>query len=126
MTEPQERTGSLGFENTLWDAADLLRNNMDPAEYKHVVLGLLFLKYIEDAFDERREELRAAVADSESDYFVEEARRPEELDALLEDRDEYTAENVFWVPPSRLSRAFCPTLVLVLLSLTGAAVTTAV
>lgn len=40
------RTGSLGFEAKLWEAADLLRNNMDPAEYKHVVLGLLFLKYI--------------------------------------------------------------------------------
>jgi len=100
MSRSEEKTGSLGFEDKLWAAADLLRNNMDPAEYKHVVLGLLFLKYIEDAFDERREELRAAVADSESDYFVEEARRPEELDALLEDRDEYTAENVFWVPPS--------------------------
>ena len=64
----QERTGSLGFENKLWEAAALLRNNMDPAEYKHVVLGLLFLKYIEDAFDERREELRSAVADADSDY----------------------------------------------------------
>lgn len=61
-----ERTGSLGFESKLWEAADLLRNNMDPAEYKHVVLGLLFLKYLEDAFEERREELRAAVADPES------------------------------------------------------------
>lgn len=66
MTETQERTGSLGFESKLWEAADLLRNNMDPAEYKHVVLGLLFLKYIEDAFDERREQLRSAVADPNS------------------------------------------------------------
>ncbi|MCA9556100.1 MAG: SAM-dependent DNA methyltransferase, partial [Myxococcales bacterium] len=97
-TKDTERTGSLGFESKLWDAADLLRNNMDPAEYKHVVLGLLFLKYIEDAFEERREELRAAVADPDSDYFVEEDERPEELEAVLEDRDEYTAENVFWVP----------------------------
>ena len=54
----KEKTGSLGFEAKLWAAADLLRNNMDPAEYKHVVLGLLFLKYIEDAFEERREEPR--------------------------------------------------------------------
>ena len=59
MSRSEEKTGSLGFEDKLWAAADLLRNNMDPAEYKHVVLGLLFLKYIEDAFDERREELRA-------------------------------------------------------------------
>ena len=93
-----ERTGSLGFETKLWEAADLLRNNMDPAEYKHVVLGLLFLKYIEDAFEERRDELKAAVADPDSDYYVAEDERDEELEALLEDRDEYTAENVFWVP----------------------------
>jgi len=94
----QERTGSLGFETKLWDAADLLRNNMDPAEYKHVVLGLLFLKYIEDAFEERRDAITAAVADPDSDYYAEEDEREEELAALLEDRDEYTAENVFWVP----------------------------
>ncbi len=93
-----ERTGSLGFEDQLWRAADLLRNNMDPAEYKHVVLGLLFLKYIEDAFEERRDALRNAVVDPNSDYYVEEDERELELEALLEDRDEYTAENVFWVP----------------------------
>ena len=104
VTETQERTGSLGFENKLWEAADLLRNNMDPAEYKHVVLGLLFLKYIEDAFDERREALRTAVADPGSDYHVDEGAREAELEAILEDRDEYTAENVFWVPaPARWS-----------------------
>ena len=87
-----ERTGSLGFEDKLWNAADVLRNNMDPAEYKHVVLGLIFLKYISDAFEERREGLRAAVADPESEYYQD------DLDYLLEDRDEYAAENVFWVP----------------------------
>ena len=48
-----QRNASLGFETKLWAAADLLRSNMDPAEYKHVVLGLLFLKYISDAFGER-------------------------------------------------------------------------
>jgi type I restriction enzyme M protein len=93
------RTGSLGFEEKMWQAADLLRNNMDPAEYKHVVLGLLFLKYIGDAFEERRETLGTAVGNSDSDYYVDdEQERQEELEALLEDRDEYTAENVFWVP----------------------------
>jgi len=95
----KERTGSLGFENKLWEAADHLRNNMDPAEYKHVVLGLIFLKYIEDAFEAQRDALRAAVADSQSDYFVPAGPgREKELAGLLEDRDEFIAENVFWVP----------------------------
>ena len=99
MAQPTEPTGSLGFESTLWQAADLLRNNMDPAEYKHVVLGLLFLKYIEDAFSERRAALAAAVADPSSDYYIAApAARLDALEDLLEDRDEYTAENVFWVP----------------------------
>ena len=98
-TANNNRTGSLGFEEKLWHAADLLRNNMDPAEYKHVVLGLLFLKYIGDSFDERRQAIAAVVADPDHDYYVEdEGERTEELEALLEDRDEYTAENVFWVP----------------------------
>jgi len=84
----------------LWQAADLLRNNVDPAEYKHVVLGLLFLKYIEDAFEERREAIRAALGDPANEDYVEDPKqRAAELELLLEDRDEYTAENVFWVPP---------------------------
>jgi type I restriction enzyme M protein len=78
---PDDKNASLGFEDKLWLAADVLRNNMDPAEYKHVVLGLIFLKYISDAFEERRAALTAA---GDAD--------------LVEDRDEYTAENVFWVP----------------------------
>jgi len=71
---------NLGFEEKLWAAADKLRGHMDAAEYKHVVLGLVFLKYISDAFAERYDELKA---DKHADP---------------EDRDEYTAENVFWVP----------------------------
>lgn len=50
-------TATLGFEQTLWQAADKLRNNMDAAEYKHVVLGLIFLKYISDAFDDKHKAL---------------------------------------------------------------------
>jgi type I restriction enzyme M protein len=73
---------NLGFEATLWLAADKLRNNMDAAEYKHVVLGLVFLKYISDAFEEKHQALVAAKS-SGSDP---------------EDRDEYQAENIFWVP----------------------------
>ena len=73
-------SGNLGFEQKLWQAADKMRNNMDAAEYKHVVLGLIFLKYISDAFKEVYEELKN---DPESD--------PEDI-------DEYKARNVFWVP----------------------------
>lgn len=72
---------NLGFEDKLWAAADKLRGTMDAAEYKHVVLGLIFLKYISDAFMEMHDRLAA------DDY------------AEPEDRDEYLAENVFWVPP---------------------------
>jgi type I restriction enzyme M protein len=71
---------NLGFEQTLWQAADKLRGNMDASDYKHVVLGLIFLKYISDAFEERHAALQS------------------EPHANPEDRDEYAAENVFWVP----------------------------
>jgi type I restriction-modification system DNA methylase subunit len=71
---------NLGFEAKLWLAADKLRGHMDAAEYKHVVLGLIFLKYISDAFQEHYEALKS------------------EPEANPEDRDEYTAKNVFWVP----------------------------
>jgi len=71
---------NLGFEQTLWQAADKLRGNMDASDYKHVVLGLIFLKYISDAFEERHATLKS------------------EPHANPEDRDEYAAENVFWVP----------------------------
>jgi len=72
--------GAIGFEDKLWEAADKMRNNMDPAEYKHVVLGLIFLKYISDAFEEKYSQLK-------SEDF-----------ANPEDPDEYLAENIFWVP----------------------------
>lgn len=73
---------NLGFEDKLWKAADKLRNNMDAAEYKHVVLGLIFLKYITDAFNELHKRLLAQSGQG----------------ADPEDPDEYRAENVFWVP----------------------------
>lgn len=85
----------LGFESKLWEAADKLRSNMDAAEYKHVVLGLIFLKYISDSFTEHFAHLKALVSEPQSEWFVE---RPEQRDAVLEDPDEYRAENVFWVP----------------------------
>lgn len=73
-------TTTIGFEEKLWQSADKLRSNMDAAEYKHVVLGLIFLKYVSDSFTEKYEELKAAGYGDE------------------EDRDEYLADNIFWVP----------------------------
>src|SRR6188474_3051271 len=81
-SKTNDPTANLGFEAKLWAAADALRNNMDAAEYKHVVLGLIFLKYISDAFDERHAALMGD-ADQGADP---------------EDPDEYRAANVFWVP----------------------------
>jgi type I restriction enzyme M protein len=75
-------TANLGFEAKLWAAADALRNNMDAAEYKHVVLGLIFLKYISDAFEAKHAEL--------------ESQRRQGADP--EDPDEYRAISIFWVP----------------------------
>ena len=73
---------NLGFERELWKAADALRNNMDAAEYKHVVLGLIFIKYISDAFEAKHAELAAQKAEG----------------ADPEDPDEYRAVSIFWVP----------------------------
>lgn len=87
-------------EAKLWSMADALRNNMDAAEYKHVVLGLIFLKYISDAFEARYEYLRAAVDDSNDEYFLRPdlPNRAEAIARLLEDQDEYKAVSIFWVP----------------------------
>ena len=73
-------TADVGFEKQIWNAADVLRGSMDAAEYKHVVLGLIFLKYISDRFEAKYQEL------VNEGYGME------------EDKDEYTAENIFYVP----------------------------
>lgn len=85
------------LQKTLWATADKLRSNMDAAEYKHVVLGLIFLKYISDAFVERREDLKVAFADPQNELYIGDASMYADL---LEDRDYYTMANVFWVPES--------------------------
>ena len=82
-TKAQSNGATVGFEEKLWAAADKMRGHMDPAEYKHVALGLIFLKYISDAFEERT---------------APGCSRHSRADADPEDRDEYIAENVFWVP----------------------------
>lgn len=73
---------NLGFETTLWAAADKMRGNLDAADYKNVVLGLIFLKYVSDAFEQKHAELTEKIAD----WYDP------------EDPDEYTSETIFWVP----------------------------
>ena len=80
---PRSTGATTGYEAELWSMADTLRGSMDAAEYKHVVLGLIFLKYISDAFEERHARLEGEQAQG----------------ADPEDPDEYRAENIFWVPP---------------------------
>ena len=77
----EKNTAGIGFEKQIWDAACVLRGNIDASEYKSVVLGLIFLKYISDRFEEKYQELLA------------------EGDGFEEDIDEYTYKNVFFVPP---------------------------
>jgi type I restriction enzyme M protein len=87
------------IQKMLWATADKLRANMDAAEYKHIVLGLIFLKYISDSFQQRRDELTARFANETDDYFIPDC----DADLLaeeLEDRDYYKEANVFWVPES--------------------------
>ncbi|WP_030235194.1 type I restriction-modification system subunit M [Streptomyces sp. NRRL S-455] len=78
------------IQDILWKAADKLRGSIDAAQYKEFVLGLIFLKYVSDAFDERRTEL--------AKELMEEGIAEDRLDDFLEDRDEYTGAHVFWVP----------------------------
>lgn len=82
MAKKTDNTAEIGFEEQIWKAADKLRGNIDASEYKNVVLGLIFLKYISDKFDQRYQEL------------------VEEGEGWEEERDEYTAEGVFFVPPA--------------------------
>ena len=94
------------LDKKLWTAADKLRSNLDAAVYKHAVLGLIFLKYVSDAFAERQEEIREQLRDPESDWFLD----PKDygnafsdeykaaIEAELEERDYYIEKNVFWVP----------------------------
>ena len=85
------------IKKTLWATADKLRANMDAAEYKHLVLGLMFLKFISDTFQAKRAELTGRFADPADDYYLAD-NTPELLAAELEDRDYYREANVFWVP----------------------------
>jgi len=84
------------FKAVLWASADKLRAQMDAAEYKHLVLGLIFLKYISDTFAAQQGKVLETVSNTESDFYL--GDDPADHQAALEDRDYYTQENVFWVP----------------------------
>ena len=100
--EEQQFLDSL--EKKLWTAADKLRSTLDAAQYKHAVLGLLFIKYVSDAFDIRRQELIEQLKDEEHEYYLNpgdyesDEEYEAEIEAELEIRDYYTEKNVFWVP----------------------------
>lgn len=106
-SKPADSTANLGFEAKLWLAADKLRNNMDAAEYKHVVLGLIFLKYISDSFEEHHGKL----AEGKGDYAGANPEDPDEPSGARQTAagspkgerggaNQYRAENIFWVPPA--------------------------
>ncbi|MBL8443592.1 MAG: type I restriction-modification system subunit M N-terminal domain-containing protein, partial [Zoogloeaceae bacterium] len=99
---PIEQQFFNDLEKKLWTAADKLRSSLDASVYKHVVLGLIFLKYVSDAFEERQNELRAQFQNPDDDYYMDPADYPEDyqadIAAELEMRDYYTEKNVFWVP----------------------------
>lgn len=103
---PIEQQFFNDLEKRLWTAADKLRSNLDAAVYKHVVLGLIFLKYVSDAFEERQRELRVQLTNPADEYFMDPEdygdlgsdEYQENLAAELEVRDYYTEKNVFWVP----------------------------
>ena len=94
------------LDEKLWSSADKLRQQLDAANYKHIVLGLIFLKYISDNFTHQQEKIQAELSDVENPlyldrtFFETEEEYQEALTAELENRDYYTADNVFWVPAS--------------------------
>lgn len=95
MAAKATKTAAASLEDALWESANRLRSSMDAAEYKHVVLGLIFLKYISDVFEQQRIKLDTLSRDESTEYFTptDAARQ-----SLLDDRDEYTGDGVFWVP----------------------------
>lgn len=92
------------LDNKLWTAADKLRSTLDAAQYKHAVLGLIFVKYVSDAFSLRQDEIKADLLNPEHEYYLDpqdysEEELAEEMAIELEQRDFYTEKNVFWLPP---------------------------
>lgn len=106
MTSNEEQEFLSGLEKKLWISANKLLPSLDASQYKHVMLGLIFLKYVSDAFDLRREELKVQLKDTEQDYYLDPEdfggedsdEYQQEINAELEIRDYYLETNTFWVP----------------------------
>lgn len=90
---PQSPTTMKELKDTLWKAADKLRGSLEASDYKDVILGLVFLKYVSDSFEERREQIRAEL-ETEGGFTAL------DIEESLEDKDEYSGAGVFWVPPN--------------------------
>ncbi|MEW8693039.1 MAG: class I SAM-dependent DNA methyltransferase [Candidatus Thiodiazotropha endolucinida] len=110
MTSNEEQQFLNELDKKLWTSADKLRSTLDAAQYKHTVLGLIFLKYVSDSFDIRRQELTVQFKKTDHEYYLDpedfggadSAEYQQEIDSELEQRDYYTEANVFWVPrPAR-------------------------
>lgn len=108
MTNNEEQNFLNSLEKKLWTSANKLLPSLDASQYKHVMLGLIFVKYVSDAFDLRRDELKAQLQDSNQDYYLDPAdfggaesdEYSEEINTELEVRDYYLETNTFWVPQS--------------------------
>lgn len=106
MINAEEQQFLNDLEKKLWASADKLRSTLDAAQYKHAVLGLVFLKYVSDAFDIHRDTLTEQFSNPEHDYFLDPEgfggadsdEYADEMNVELERRDYYTEANVFWVP----------------------------
>ena len=106
MTQSEDQEFLISLEKKLWNAADKLRSTLDASQYKHTVLGLVFIKYVSDSFKIRQDQLTAQFQDPEHDYYLdpedyggaESKEYATEIAEELEQRDYYAEANVFWVP----------------------------
>ena len=103
VLQTEEQTFLDSLEKKLWTSANKLLPSLDASQYKHVMLGLVFIKYVSDAFDLRRKELKAQLTNPDHEYFLdpddfEDEEYQQEIEAELEVRDYYLETNTFWVP----------------------------
>ena len=116
MTQEEEQAFLKALDDRLWTAADKLRTTLDAAQYKHAVLGLIFLKYVSDTFLTHQEALKSRFNDEADEYYLDpedyggsmdSEEFLEEVQRELEERDYYSEANVFWVPPLARWKNLC-------------------